>query len=230
MTLAAAILFFGILSLTSVDRGLVAQSTTQPDSTASAPAPAQQTPSTQAKPDATKPASAPPITQTPAIKPKEHAAKKTRQKKKVVPTTACDPGPTNVSSPGSGTEPESQPAGSAQTQAPATSEAQKNCPPAKTVVRQGGITEQGIQLAGGSPGGDTTQKRLSTDQMLKETEENLKKAARIELSTEQQNSVSQIRQFIDHSREALKSADYERAHTLAWKAKVLSDDLVNPKK
>jgi hypothetical protein len=230
MTLAAAILFFGIFSLTSVDRGLFAQSTTQPDSGASAPVPQQQAPSTQAKPEATRPAAAQPTKQTPANKPKENTAKKTGQKKKVVPATTCDPGPTNGGSPGSGASPESQPAGTAQTQASLPSEAQKNCPPAKTVVRQGGITEQGIQLAGGSPGGDTTQKRQSTDQMLKDTEENLKKAAGSQLSSDQQSSVSQIRQFVTQSKSALASADYERAHTLAWKAKVLSDDLINPKK
>lgn len=66
--------------------------------------------------------------------------------------------------------------------------------------------------------------------MLKETEDNLKKAAGIELSAEQQNSVSQIRQFVKQSKDSLVAADFERAHTLAWKAKVLSDDLVNPKK
>ena len=66
--------------------------------------------------------------------------------------------------------------------------------------------------------------------MLSATEDNLKKAASIQLSSDQEGSVSQIRQFIDQSKKALASADYERAHTLAWKAKVLSDDLVNPKK
>jgi hypothetical protein len=66
--------------------------------------------------------------------------------------------------------------------------------------------------------------------MLKDTEENLKKAAGSQLSSDQQSSVSQIRQFVTQSKSALASADYERAHTLAWKAKVLSDDLINPKK
>ena len=230
MTLAAAILFFGVLTLTSVDPGLVAQSTTQPDSSASAPTPMQQTPSTQAKPEATKPSSAQPVTQTQVNKPKESTAKKARQKKKAVPATTCDPGPSNASSSGSGPSPESQQAGTTQTQSPATSESQKNCPPAKTVVRQGGIAEQGIQLAGGSPGAETTQKRQSTNQMLVDTEENLKKAASGQLSSDQQTSVSQIRQFVTQSRSALAAADYERAHTLAWKAKVLSDDLINPKK
>lgn len=97
-------------------------------------------------------------------------------------------------------------------------------------MKQGGITEQSIQLAGGSPGAETTQKRESTNQMLIETEENLKKVAGSQLSAAQQNSVSQIRQFVNQSKSAMASADYERAHTFAWKAKVLSEDLVNPQK
>ena len=230
MTLAAAILFFGIVSLTSVDQGLVAQSTTQPDSAASAPTHAQQTPSSQPNPEATNPSSGQPVKQIPVNKPKESTAKKARQKKKVVPATTCDPGPSNASSSGSGPSTGSQRAGTTQTQPPANSEASRNCPPAKTVVRQGGITEQGIQLAGGSPGPETTQKRQSTNQMLVDTEENLKKFASSQLTSDQQTSVSQIRQFVTQSKSALAAADYERAHTLAWKAKVLSDDLVNPKK
>jgi len=97
------------------------------------------------------------------------------------------------------------------------------------VVQQGGITEQSIQLAGGSATTEAAQKRESTNQMLTATEENLKKVTVTQLSAAQQNSVSQIRQFVDQSRKALQSADFERAHTLAWKAKVLSDDLANPK-
>ena len=227
MTLAAAILLFGICSLTLVDRGLMAQSASQSGSTASASTSQQQSPSTQTGPESTKPASSQAATQAPTNKPKESTAKKTRNKKKIIPAAECDPAPSNATSPGT-TPAASQPTGSVP--APSTPEAQKNCPPQKTIVRQGGIAEQSIQLAGGSPGGDTTQKRQSTNQMLVATEDNLKKAAGTELSAEQQNSVSQIRQFVTQSKSALAAADYERAHTFAWKAKVLSDDLVNPKK
>lgn len=228
MTLAAAILFFGISSLTWVDRELIAQSTPQSNSSASASAPQEQAPSMQTPTAATKPSTAQPTTQAPLNKPKESAAKKTRNKKRDVPAADCDPAPTSVASPGSSPA-ASQPAGSAQ--APSTPEAQKNCPPSKkTIVPQGGITEQSIQLAGGSSDGDAKQKQQSTDQMLKETEENLKKVPGTQLSSDQQSSVSQIREFERQSKDALKAADYERAHTLAWKAKVLSDDLVTPKK
>jgi hypothetical protein len=94
-------------------------------------------------------------------------------------------------------------------------------------VRKGGITEQSIQLAGGSSGDQTTQKRDAANQMLVATEENLKKAVGRQLSAAEQSSVSQIRQFVNQSKSALSTGDLERAQTLAWKAKVLSDDLIS---
>ena len=66
--------------------------------------------------------------------------------------------------------------------------------------------------------------------MLTATEENLKTMEGRQLSTAQQDSASQIRQFVKQSKSALATGDLERAQTLAWKAKLLSDDLVNPGK
>jgi len=225
MTLAAAILFIGVF-FTSTDATLAAQSAPQ-STPAAGTEDTQQAPSAQTSPDSTKPSSSQPSSKVGAKKPKEGTTKKAQQKKAVSDDT-CDPAPTNAGSPGSNNSPASEQPGSPQ--APVTPEPQNNCPPQKKkVVRQGGITEQSIQLAGGSSGGEATQKRESTNQMLTATEQNLKKVAAIQLSTTQRNSVSQIRQFVDQSKKALQAADFERAQTLAWKAKVLSDDLVTPK-
>ena len=232
MTLAV-ILLLGIFSLTSVDPGTVAHSAPQSDTSVGAPVTPQQSPPTQTTPDANKPASGMPSAQSSTGKPKSRTTKKTPYQKKQAPSDpACDPAPANASSPASAPTPGSPKPGNAVGQTTSNSEAQQNCPPSppKVVVRQGGIAEQSIQLAGGSSGGDATQKRQSTNQMLTATEENLKKATSIQLSADQQSSVTQIRQFVTQSKSALAAADYERAHTLAWKAKVLSDDLVNPKK
>ena len=103
----------------------------------------------------------------------------------------------------------------------------KNCPPEKIVVRQGGAAEQSIQLAGGD---QESQKKKDTNQMLGSTEENLKKISGIQLSPEQQETVSQIKQFVDQSKDALAAGDLDRGHTLAWKAQLLSEDLINPQK
>ena len=255
MTLANATLFFAIC-FAAVDPRVVGPSMPQSDSAGSAPASAQQAPSNQTAPESTKPSSRKPPSQTPAKKPKVGTGKKTSSTDKVAPavTTTCDPVPTNGSSAGSNPEPPSQPGS---TQEPSTSEPGKNCPTPptskKTIVQQGGIIEQSIQLAGGSSD-ETTKKRGDVNRLLKETDNNLKKLTGRQLSSEQisvkqipqilqfvkltgrqlssaeQSSVSQIVQFRDESKTAADNGDLERADTLALKAQILSDDLVNPKK
>jgi len=224
MTLAAAILFFGISSLTS---GLVAQSAQQSASSANAPVAQEQT-TQHPTPETTKPSSTQsPSAPAPASNPKANAAKKVHSKKKVVPAAACDPAPANSNSAGSNPATASaQPAGASSS--PAT-DAQKNCPPEKTIVRKGGISEQSIQLAGGSTG-DQAQKRDAANQMIAATEQNLYKLTGRQLSNAERDSVLQIRQFVDQSRTALTAGNLERAQTLAWKAKLLSEDLIDPKK
>jgi hypothetical protein len=64
--------------------------------------------------------------------------------------------------------------------------------------------------------------------MLGSTEENLKKIAGRQLSSDQQDMVNQIRQFMEQSKKAVGDGDPERARTLAWKAQVLSEELIKP--
>jgi hypothetical protein len=66
--------------------------------------------------------------------------------------------------------------------------------------------------------------------MLAATEANLKKIAGQQLSSNQQEMVNQIRQFMEQSKAAVEAGDLERARTLAWKAQLLSDELVKPPK
>jgi len=125
-------------------------------------------------------------------------------------------------------KPDRASAENASAQAPATATAAKNCPPAKIVVRQGGTAEPSIQLAGGKGGDEASQQRDATNQMLGLTETNLKKVAGQQLTASQQDSITQIRQFMEQSRNALEAGETERARTLAWKAELLSEDLVKP--
>ena len=106
----------------------------------------------------------------------------------------------------------------------------KNCPPPKIVVRQGGAIEPSIQLAGGPATGQASDQKNAAIQMLGTTEENLKKISGRQLSSEQQDTLTQIQQFIQQSKAAAANGDAERARTLAWKAELLSEDLVNPQK
>jgi hypothetical protein len=110
----------------------------------------------------------------------------------------------------------------------ATSSAPTNCPPSKVIVRQGGTAEPSIQLGGGAA--SASQQRDTANQMLGTTEANLKKIAGRQLTSDQQNMVNQIRQFKEQSKAALGDGDLDRARTLAWKAQVLSEELVKPAK
>ena len=223
MTLAAAILLLGSSSLLS--SGLIAQSTRPSPGQNDTPVTQEQSSQTPTPPSTAKSGSDQTSSSSaPAKKPKKRAAKQSRRKPQPTPVN-CDPAPASSTNSGSASP---APAG-AESQSGGVSEAPKNCPPAKIVVRQGGITEQSIQLAGGS-GNDAIQKRDAANRMLAATEENLNKISGRQLSTDQKDSATQIRQFMKQSKSALASGDLERAQTLAWKAKLLSEDLVNPGK
>lgn len=109
------------------------------------------------------------------------------------------------------------------------SKAPSPCPPPKVVVRQGGTSEPSIQLAGG-PADQTAHQRDVANQILGSADANLKKIAGHQLSANQQDMVNQIRQFMGQSKAAINAGDLERARTLAWKAEVLSEELVKPEK
>ncbi len=79
-------------------------------------------------------------------------------------------------------------------------------------------------------GNQNSPQRDATNQLLGSTEENLKKISGQQLSAAQQDTVTQIRQFMAQSKAAVTDGDMERARTLAWKAETLSEDLVKPPK
>jgi hypothetical protein len=102
-----------------------------------------------------------------------------------------------------------------------------NCPPSKVIVRQGGTSEPSVQLAGGP---QSSHQRDTANQMLGTTEANLKKIAGRQLSSNERDMVNQTRQFMAQSKAAVDAGDLERARTLAWKAQLLSEELVKPEK
>lgn len=107
----------------------------------------------------------------------------------------------------------------------------KTCtPPAATsdkkVVRNGGTVDPVVQLAPGMSAEQASSQRQSTTQLLAATDDNLKQIASRQLSSTQQDSVSQIRKYMEQANAAEKAGDVQRAHNLASKALLLSDDLV----
>ena len=76
-----------------------------------------------------------------------------------------------------------------------------------------------------APDPKIAQEQASTEQLLQNTETALSGIKR-QLSHNEQTMVAQIKDFIVQSRDASKKNDLLRAHNLAWKAHLLSDELV----
>jgi hypothetical protein len=98
--------------------------------------------------------------------------------------------------------------------------------PRKIVVREGGASEPAAQIAPGMTPAEATRQRHNAEQLLGATDDKLKRLAGRTLDAKQQETVGQIRNYMDGARSALKEGDVRRANTLAQKAHLLSEDLV----
>lgn len=101
-----------------------------------------------------------------------------------------------------------------------------NGAPHKIVVREGGASEPAAQIAPGMTPAEATRQRHNAEQLLGATDDKLKRLAGRTLDARQQETVGQIRNYMDGARSALKEGDVRRANTLAEKAHLLSEDLV----
>ena len=72
---------------------------------------------------------------------------------------------------------------------------------------------------------DAVRDQTAAEQLLRNTETNLTSIGKRQLSTDEDAVVSQIKNFITQSRQALKDNDPARARNLALKANLLSNDL-----
>lgn len=97
--------------------------------------------------------------------------------------------------------------------------------PEKKVVRNGGTADPVVQLAPGMSEEQASSQRQSTSELLSATDANLKQISSRQLNPTQQDCVSQIRKYIEQAKAAEKAGDVQRAHNLASKAVMLSDDL-----
>lgn len=71
---------------------------------------------------------------------------------------------------------------------------------------------------------DVARDQATTEQLLQSTENNLTNIKR-QLSQDEQAVVTQIHDYVNQSRQATKENDMVRAHNLALKAQLLSDEL-----
>lgn len=83
----------------------------------------------------------------------------------------------------------------------------------------------GGQISPAASPADNAQTLTATEQLLQKAEANLNSLKR-QLTREEEAIKTQIKEFIDQSRKAEQEKDMLRAHNLAVKARLLSDDLV----
>jgi len=98
--------------------------------------------------------------------------------------------------------------------------------PRKIVVREGGASEPAAQIAPGMTPAEAARQRQNAEQLLASTGDQLKLLAERTLDGRQQETMAQIRNYMDGAHSALKDGDVRRANTLALKAHLLSEELV----
>jgi len=97
--------------------------------------------------------------------------------------------------------------------------------PGKVVVSNGGVRDNSAQLSPAMSKEQEQHNRESTSQLLATTDANLRSLAGRQLTPAQQSMVEQIHNYMSQSKAASSAGDLSRAHTLAYKAHLLSDEL-----
>jgi hypothetical protein len=103
--------------------------------------------------------------------------------------------------------------------------AKTSAPGHKVVVRNGGAKDQSPQLAPGMSKQQELHSRETTARLWANTDANLKIVAGRQMTPAQQSVFDQIHTYLRQSKDASDSGDLARAHTLAYKAHLLSDEL-----
>ena len=97
--------------------------------------------------------------------------------------------------------------------------------PRKVIVPQGGVDEPKAQIVTGMAPAEAERQRQAAEQFLKLADATLKRVGFGPFNALQEETVSQIRNYMEEARSALKEGDISRAHTLAEKADLLAHDL-----
>jgi hypothetical protein len=104
--------------------------------------------------------------------------------------------------------------------------AQPESSPVKTVVPNGGTTDPKAQIAPSVTDAQASHQRQNTSQLLDSTDANLKTLAGRQLTPSQQDTMKQIQSYVEQAKVADAAGDLQMAHNLAFKAHLLSDELV----
>ena len=95
----------------------------------------------------------------------------------------------------------------------------------KVVVRNGGAKEGSAELAPAMSKEQEQHNRENTSHLLATTDANLKTVSGRQLTPIQQSMLEEIRTYVAQSKAATNAGDVARAHTLAYKAHLLSNEL-----
>ena len=98
--------------------------------------------------------------------------------------------------------------------------------PRKKVVRNGSTADPVVQLAPSVTDQQASQQRQSTAQLLAATDANLNKISARQLTSSQQDMVNQIHNYMQQAKAAETAGDLQRARNLAFKAQLLSDEVL----
>jgi len=82
-----------------------------------------------------------------------------------------------------------------------------------------------VQISEGMNQQQASRELQTTNQLLATADANLKKLTNRQLNSSQQETVEQIKSYMQQARTAVNSGDWQRAHTLASKANLLSAEL-----
>jgi len=96
------------------------------------------------------------------------------------------------------------------------------------VVHRGSTAEPTTQLTPEISQEQAARQRQNTNQLLASTDESLQKLSGRQLTKDEQETVTQIRKYMEQVKAADAAGDLQRAYKLAVKAHLLSDALVKP--
>ena len=100
--------------------------------------------------------------------------------------------------------------------------------PQKRVVHRGGTVQPTTQLAQGMTDEQAARQRETTNKLLATTDASLQKLSGHQLTKDEQDTVAQIKRFMQQVKTADAAGDLQRAYKLAVKAHLLSDALAKP--
>jgi|SRR5580692_2470258 hypothetical protein len=96
--------------------------------------------------------------------------------------------------------------------------------PAKTVVRNGGEADPAVDLSP-APSAEQASRLGGYNQLIAATDANLQKISGRQLTTSQEDTVKQIKSYMEQAKGAAQDGDGQRAYNLAVKANLLSAEL-----